>query len=278
MSKYDIAVAYRIYPLVSKVPAIFPDCKMKLAEFCIKSFKESMGNVKAKIWIILDGCPDEYRNLFGKHFDTNDLVFINTNSIGNHATFDLQINILRDQQDSDYVYFAEDDYYYEPNSFNKLISILKENSTIDFATPYDHPDYYKLHFHKYNSKIFPSSTHYWHKVSSTCLTFITRKSTLIETQNILSSYSRGDLDSSMWLALTKLNFYSIKNLVETFLTIDVMTIAALFRTLKFNALQLFFGKRRVLVAPIPSIAVHMDKDHLPLGAEWEKKFNSITTI
>lgn len=275
MSKYDIAVAYRIYPMVSKIPALFPDSKIKLAEFCIKSFKDSLGPITAKIWVILDGCPNEFKHLFNKYFDFDQLVFIETNSIGNLATFDLQIKILLNQADSEYVFFAEDDYYYKPNEFPKLLSLLKENTHIDFVTPYDHPDYYKLQFHGYRSRIQPSSDHYWHEVSSTCLTFLTKKSVLSETQNVLHSYAKGDLDSSMWLSLTKLNFCSASNLLWSFFSFDIMTIAAVYRVLKFNCRQLIFGKKRVLMAPIPSIAAHLDRDHLPPGSNWQVKLNSL---
>ena len=274
MSKYDIAVAYRIYPLVSKIPAIFPDSKIKLADLCINSFKKSLGDIKAKIWVILDGCPEEYEHLFRKYFDSFDLVFLRTNSLGNHATFNLQIEILLNQTDSEFIYFAEDDYYYEPNEFHKLLTLLQENISVDFVTPYDHPDYYDLNFHNYKSKIQPSSNHYWHQVSSTCLTFLTRKAVLNNTHNTLRSYSKGDLDSSIWLALTKVNFYSASNLLRSFFTLDVMTIGAIYRVLKFNANQLLFGKKWVLMAPIPSIAAHMDKHYLPYGSNWHEKFNS----
>ena len=42
---YDLAVAYRIYPGVSKVPPVFSQDKLKLAEFCLKSFKDSLGDL-----------------------------------------------------------------------------------------------------------------------------------------------------------------------------------------------------------------------------------------
>lgn len=54
---YDLAVAYRIYPQVSKVPPVFSQDKYKLSEFCLKSFKNSLGDLRAKIIVLLDGCP-----------------------------------------------------------------------------------------------------------------------------------------------------------------------------------------------------------------------------
>ena len=59
---HDLAVAYRIYPSVSR-PALglpFSDDKYRLSEICLHSFKESLGSLRVKVWAILDGCPPEY--------------------------------------------------------------------------------------------------------------------------------------------------------------------------------------------------------------------------
>lgn len=275
MSKYDVAIAYRIYPLVSKIPAIFPDSKIKLAEFCIQSFKNSLGDLKPKIWCILDGCPNEYRNLFLKYFNPDSLVFIETDSIGNQATFKLQIDILASQTDSDYIFFAEDDYYYEPNQFCHLLLLLKENPKVDFVTPYDHLDYYKLPFHNYSSQIYASSTHYWHKVSSTCLTFLTTKNALLESKDIFLTYINGDLDSSIWLALTKMNFFSIESLIKGILSWDTLILGSLYRVFKFNVRQILWGKKYTLMAPIPTIGTHLESGNLSPGVDWGSKFTAV---
>ena len=54
---YDLVVAYRIFPKVSKSPPIFQNNKYKLAHLCLKSFKESLGSLKVKIYALLDNCP-----------------------------------------------------------------------------------------------------------------------------------------------------------------------------------------------------------------------------
>ena len=126
MSSYDLAVAYRIYPKVSK-PSLglpFSDDKLRLAEICLRSFKQSLGNLRVKIWAILDGCPESFADLFRKYFDPDDLVLVPLPSVGNHATFGKQIDILLNQTDSDFVYFAEDDYVYLTNQFAKMISFM----------------------------------------------------------------------------------------------------------------------------------------------------------
>lgn len=108
---HDLAAVYRVYPKVSK-PAIglpFGDNKLQLTEMCLRSFCQSLGDLKVKIWVWLDGCPDEYAELFRRSFDANDLVLRPLPGTGNHATFKMQIKILLEQQDSEFVYFAEDE-------------------------------------------------------------------------------------------------------------------------------------------------------------------------
>ena len=80
--KYDLTVAYRIYPLISKVPAIFPDDKFKMSEICIKSFAKAIGNLKVKMFVILDNCPETYTQLFIDNLKNVDLVCINGNNVG----------------------------------------------------------------------------------------------------------------------------------------------------------------------------------------------------
>jgi hypothetical protein len=58
--RFDLAVAYRVYPGISKEPAVHADDKLRLAELCLRSFKEALGTLRVKVWALLDGCPPEY--------------------------------------------------------------------------------------------------------------------------------------------------------------------------------------------------------------------------
>ena len=44
---------------------------------------------------------------------------------GNRGTFGLQLDILLKQADSEMVYFAEDDYFYLPGQFFRMLDFLK---------------------------------------------------------------------------------------------------------------------------------------------------------
>src|ERR1700739_4266701 len=120
--RYDVAVAYRIYPKVAKPPQSLPfgDDKLRQAEICLRSFRNSLGSLRVKLWAILDGCPQEYRTLFQRYFAPEDLVLVEVNGIGNRATYAKQLEILLSQCDAEYVYFAEDDYLYLPDEFSRM--------------------------------------------------------------------------------------------------------------------------------------------------------------
>lgn len=258
---YDLSVAYRIYPRVSKVPPVFKEDKYKLSEFCLKSFKESLGDLNAKIFVLLDNCPPEYEDLFKKYFDDEDLELIRLDGVGNLATFALQIKTLLNQDFSDIVYFAEDDYFYMPNQFIEMLELLKENDDVDFVSPYDHPDDYHLKLHEHPYQVKATEKRHWRTASSTCLTFLTDKKTLKMTREVFKSYSLGNHDASMWMSLTKYNMFhpiaTLKNRKEH-LYYKVIRLAW-----HYNGKQILFGKKWKLWVPLPTIGIHLESDFLP---------------
>lgn len=258
---YDLSVAYRIYPHVSKVPPVFMDDKYKLSEFCLRSFKDSLGDLKAKIFVLLDGCPPEYDQLFKKYFMDEDLELIRLEGVGNLATFALQIKILLEQEFSDIVYFAEDDYFYLPNQFIEMLELLKENVDVDFVSPYDHPDDYLLKLHDHPYQVKATAKRHWRTASSTCLTFLTTKTTLKKTREVFESYTHGNHDASVWMSLTKYNMFNpiktLKNRKEH-LYYKVIRLAW-----RYNHKQLLLGHKWQLWVPLPTIGIHLESDFLP---------------
>ncbi len=123
--------------------------------------------------------------------------------VGNRQTFMRQIEILLDQNDSDTVYFAEDDYFYLPGQFACTVQFLRDNPDADFVSPYDHPDYYRLPLHSESQETRTQGEYNWRTAASTCLTFLTRKQTLAETQKVFRTYNLRNPDVCLWLSLTK---------------------------------------------------------------------------
>ena len=293
---YDLVVAYRIFPKVSKTPPIFQNDKYKLAHLCLKSFKESLGSLKVKIFALLDNCPPEYEDLFYKYFKKENLEITRLNGVGNQATFKLQLDILLKQNYSEIVYFAEDDYFYFPNQFEKMINFLKKNLDVDFVTPYDHLDYYVLPLHDYKSILKDYSNKQWKKVGSTCCTFLTSKTALNKTKKVFKKYSyvknifdrsifrqnrylnrifRDFLsnanDADIWLSLTKMNVFKLFKIIR-FKIQRVKAFRYYFRAWRYHWKQILFGKKWNLYCPKPTIATHMESKSLSPNINWEEIF------
>ena len=270
--KYDLAVAYRIYPKISGEPPIFSNNKYKLAEFCLKSFKYSLGNLKVKIWALLDNCPKEYEALFKKYFKEEDLEIIKLNGIGNLASFNLQLELLVKQNNSELVFFAEDDYYYLSNQFKKMILFLKRFPDVDFLTPYDHLDQYNFSFHNYKSYIRPFAGKHWRTIHSTCCTFLTTKKKLEKTKKVFQVYTKKTILLSAWVSLTK---YKVFNpfFISKFLLNKRFIPYFYYKAWRYCWKQIIFGRKWNLWCPIPTIATHMEKSFLSPAINWKEIFN-----
>lgn len=269
----DLAIAYRIYPKVSKVPPVFSDDKYKLSELCLTSFKQALGNLKVKIWAILDNCPEEYDLLFKKYFSPEELIIVHKKGVGNAATFDEQMNLLLTQNYSEKIYFAEDDYFYLENAFSEMLDFLKTGNA-DFITPYDHLDYYTHKLHKYGSNILFSGRRHWRSGATTCMTFLTTRKILKRTLPVFRTYTKSNYDTSLWLALTKIRisnpFFNLKMLASGSWMRKII-LKAWFHT----PLQLLTGRRYRLFLPVPTLSTHMDSKCLAPGIDWKQQFERL---
>jgi hypothetical protein len=269
MSSYDLAIAYRIYPKVAK-PAIglpFSENKLQLSDICLRSFKESLADLRVKLWVLLDGCPDEYARLFERYFNASDLVLLPLPGVGNQATFGKQIDILLEQEESEFVYFAEDDYLYLPKQFALILDFLRANEDVDFVTPYDHLDCYTQQIHRHPKWVKVYGEHHWRTAGSTCLTFLTRKETLRKKKAIFKSYCWRNHDCSLWLSLTKKSLFDpVQFLQFAFRERHFAKVIA--KAWLYGWPQIFFGKQMKLWVPIPGIATHLDSDGLSPTVDW----------
>lgn len=266
---YDLAVAYRIYPKVSKPARNLPfgDDKLKQAEICLRSFRNSLGSLRVKVWAILDSCPEEYRTLFERYFSADNLVIVNLNSAGNKATFAKQLEILLAQRDAESVYVAEDDYLYLPHQFPLLLDFLRSGPGVDFVSPYDHPDCYQLDLHGEPKRVTVYGDHHWRTASSTCLTFLTRKSTLAKYKSVFQTYSQRNDDCAMWLSLTKRRVFSPVSALRYFVRRDFYR-KVLPKTWLFCWPQILFGKTAMLWVPVPGIGTHLSEGLFSPGIDW----------
>jgi hypothetical protein len=267
----DIAIAYRIYPGVSKNPAIHEESKLDLSRLCLTSFRQALGALQFKIWVILDGCPPAFAELFCNIFTPDELEIIETDKIGNLKTFSMQIDLLTRQTEAELVYFAEDDYFYRPDALVEMVWFARENASVDFVTPYDHPDSYFSSSRHERHKVMAFGKRHWREASSTCLTFLTRRTILHTTENMMRSYCRGNMDCSLWLALTQKS--SLANpLVHA---ADRIRLKIWAKTWLWGWKEILFSKSHSLWSPMPTLATHMETPGLSPLVQWRDEFNLV---
>jgi hypothetical protein len=269
MKTCDVAIAYRIYPKVADSARGFPfsDDKLTLSEICLRSFKDSLGSLRIKMWVILDECPDGYAALFQKYFGEQEVVLVPLHDAGNQGTFAKQVEILAGQEDSDFVYFAEDDYLYLPGQFHLLVDFLLEQKDVHLVSPYDHLDCYTLDLHRQPKWLRVHGGRHWRTAGSTCLTFLTRRETLRKTQAVFRNYKRRSFDCSLWLSLTKRRVFNplffARHLME-----ETHFCKIVLKSWLYCWQQILFGKRWTLWVPIPGIATHLDCNALSPNVDW----------
>ncbi|MFN3305657.1 MAG: glycosyltransferase family 2 protein, partial [Candidatus Kapaibacteriota bacterium] len=261
MKKFDIAVAYRIYPGIGKPLAIYNNDKFKLVKLAFNSFLNALGGVNVSLYLILDSCPSIYKEMLLSFFQKAKVIEVS--QAGNSKTFEIQMELLLEQQDSNLVYFAEDDYFYLPNAFETTLDFFLQNSP-NFLTLYYHPDYLNWEVHNLgkHNKIY-SNNQQWEQVGSTTLTFLTTKATLSKAKKVFSTFSKKNYDASIWFALTKLGiatpkFYSLPLTSNK----GAFYFKLLAKMWYYSWWQIIFGEKYTLFAPNPSLATHLERDSL----------------
>jgi hypothetical protein len=271
---YQLAVCWRIYPGISKDPLFYKDDKYKLARLSFDSFLKCVEGIRVKYFIILDACPREFEKIFTDHVAAADMEIIRTDKIGNHASFQKQLDILSAQTDAPLVYFAEDDYLYRPGVFKNMLEFFNSGYPVDFITPYDHLDYYEhpIHLKARKEPVISFNNLEWKQAVATCLTFLTSKEILKQTMPVFETYIRGNTDGSLWVSLTRK--YGIGSLL-TFRFTNKECFFILKKSIKYSFRQFVSGKRFLLWCAMPSIGTHLESKHIAPGVDWEEIKNSI---
>tara|TARA_B100000941_G_C28490068_1_gene547348 strand:- start:905 stop:1756 length:852 start_codon:yes stop_codon:yes gene_type:complete len=268
--KYDLSVVYRIYPGVSKIPIVHKNDKYELSKIAINSFKDSLGDMSVKIWVLLDDCPSKFEDLFDALIENYDVELIRFDGIGNYATFNKQIEILLNQNFSENVYFAEDDYIFVKNGLKEAVNFINLNQKVDFLTIYDSLDYYNMDLHNYKSNFCDHNAYKWRTVSSTTLSFMTTKDILKETKWIFETYSfNNNFDSSLWMSLTKLNLFQLSSVTRYLFKKD-RDLIRIAKSWLYCWRQIIFGKKYNLWSPVPSLGTHLDEDGISPGINWDE--------
>jgi hypothetical protein len=270
---FDLAVCYRIYPRVSANPILGFTDKLALTQLNLETFKAAMGNLKIKMWLLLDNCPPAYPELVESIFPHTALELIPLGGEGNEATFVRQIDLLAGQQESELVYFAEDDYLYLPGSLEQAVTFMRRHPEVDALTLADHSDYHRRYVDRIRSREHVEDGRRWRTVVATALTFMIRRQALTETAGVFKTFCAGNSDLGLWMALTKLRVFNPWCCIRGFS--DGKFIPGSQALAWWHAWRyILLGKPRTLWAPIPTLATHMEKRSAALGVDWEQVFGA----
>lgn len=260
-------------------PAVFGGDKLLLSKVALDSFKAALGNLRVKIWVLLDKCPPEYEQLFTGRFAARDLVLERFPGIGNRGSLIRQFEILAGQTDAELVYLAEDDYVYLPGTFEKIVRFFRERPEVDFITPYYHRDYETLPMHRHHQFELQSAGLAWKTVKATTGTFAARGTAFRKTHQIFATMLQKVLFSEMtdlgvWYALTKYDLFNPWKLLTWPLRHRFFGWS-LFSAWWVCWRQILFGPRYRLWSAVPSLCTHLSEGTFAPGHDWEQDLRTL---
>jgi hypothetical protein len=279
---YDLAVAYRIYPRPSASrPPLFAEDKLKLAEFCLTSFKKSLGGLRVKLWVLLNDCPPDFEAIFTSRFAPEDLVLVRYPGVGPGITLQEQFRILLEQTDAEFVEFAEDDYFYLPGHLEMAVNFLKQNPDADFIAPYESSDFYTADLPHLTFATREFSGKKWSSCISATHSFMARRSSLLECRSLferLFADRKGKTvpDLAMWMALTKKRIFNPVKFIWWSLSHRWFWAGSMVLSWYHCWRQILFGRRFTLWSPHPCLANHMVAGLEAPGVDWQKEFQKQT--
>jgi hypothetical protein len=211
----------------------------------LKSFLNAYRKVHAekKLIFFVDAHPGTINLLDGYEELITETYFLN--GIGNSNSYLKSIEYIVKLNDNDIFYLSEDDYLYLPKALGSFVDAIEKLAFVQYVTLYDHPDRYTRSDNKCppgGEHIYITDINHWRTVESTCCTFGGRVFAIKEDRNIHEKFTRNQKypgDRNIWY--------------------------------KTIGIKKYFRKypRRVLIAPIPSLATHMASEYLSPIIDWE---------
>jgi len=218
----------------------------------LNSFINAYRNVHAekKLIFVVDGPPSPISLLDCHEELVTETHFLN--GIGNSSSYLRALEYIVELDGNDIFYLSEDDYLYLPQALSAFVDVIERLALVHYATLYDHPDRYTRSDNKSvpgGEYIYISNTNHWRTVESTCCTFGGRVLALKEDLDIHEKFTRNKNapgDRNIWYKTIGIREYFRKH------------------------------AKRVLIAPIPSLATHMESEYLSPFIDWEAIATSIS--
>jgi hypothetical protein len=102
-------------------------------------------------------------------------------------------------ESNDLIYWLENDYMHVDGWVDKLTTLFKTYSGLDYVSLYDHNDKYTAaEYEDLVSKIIVTENHHWRTTPSTCGSYIITRKTFEEDYDIQSTHV-GDHNTFLWL-------------------------------------------------------------------------------
>ena len=197
-----------------------------------------------EIYVIADNVSDDLYRFLCSNIEEKQIV---RTQLSNAGSFMYALcYVIGTFNDSDSVYFAEDDYVYTKNA----PTIIKEGLKIaDYCSGYDHPDKYINHAEGGPNpfisdggeltRVLLTSNSHWKYTNSCCMTFATTVKILKEDIDTFAKFCGGRHPA---------DFEMFKELIGI--------------------------KKRKLVSSIPSVSTHGETEWLAKLVDWEKEISS----
>jgi hypothetical protein len=254
--KYTIIFrACDIVNAVNKNPRPFDLPKPELIKICFQSLIDSLQGVDHKIIVLGDKLSDDMV-LFFKSFKVELIL----GSYGNDASIRETFKIAGALQDDEWVYFCEDDYLHQANSFQVIDNFLNERNEIFkrkvrpynlstfrnlakhdlFIHPADNPYQYLSRYRK-PAIIVASKDCHWRQIPSVTFTFLTKASSVKKYMSIFMECSHKANDRRMSRKI-------------------------------FGRFSLF--TKAICFTPLPGLSSHMHRDIMSPFVNWEKLVES----
>jgi hypothetical protein len=244
---------------VNHLPRPFDLDKKTLIKICFKSLYNALQGINYKIIVVGDALSMEMKDFFLQFG-----VTLVEGVYGNDRSILESIKIAEKIEDDQWIYFCEDDYLHQQNSFDKIINLIKKKDTIVpgriqlkqlirkrtitllslkryfskpnlVIHPCDYPDRYNM---KYRSKsfIFHTQDAHWRQITDTTFTFLMEASAVKKHKKVL--------------------FKSSIRANDRYLS----------KKLYGNS---FFFNKLLCVSPIPSLSTHMHTDTMSPVIDWK---------
>ncbi|SDH61649.1 hypothetical protein [Propionivibrio dicarboxylicus] len=237
----DLVVIFR-HVHISKDKARFPNksrpegfSHLKCLINLIDTISESRNRNRVKVFIFYNGTQEQLLEDGISKFLENCSVDVTVKIVDATSAVESVLAMFDAinsvvSNDDDIVYVLENDYLHAHGWVDEVFELSNSKIKFDYISLYDHPDRYKMPNNYKKSTIFVTNTRHWVSAPSTCGTFLFKKSVFNRDFKYL---------------------YSTKNDHQMFKRLTVKL-------------------KRVLLTPIPGLAVHCMSEHLDPVCRLEK--------